>query len=84
MKRSKISPSLLWLVSLLLTAPTAIAGQQLDEEQFQQLHAALKPADEAWKSIPWQTDLLEAQRIAADAQKPIFIWAMDGHPLGCT
>jgi hypothetical protein len=28
--------------------------------------------------------LLEAQRIAAEAKKPIFIWAMDGHPLGCT
>ena len=25
-----------------------------------------------------------AQAQAAAAGKPIFIWAMDGHPLGCT
>ncbi|MDB4777920.1 hypothetical protein OAG68_00525 [bacterium] len=84
MKLSTISLSLLWFITLLPLAPTSGFGQQLDEEQFQKLHAELKPTDEAWKEIPWQTNLLEAQRIAAEAQKPIFIWAMDGHPLGCT
>ena len=42
------------------------------------------PADAVWRSIPWKTSLLEAQRIAARDRKPLFIWAMDGHPLGCT
>ena len=28
--------------------------------------------------------VLNAQQIAAKEDKPIFIWAMDGHPLGCT
>jgi hypothetical protein len=58
---------------------------ELTEEKFRELHAALKPADdEPWRTIPWKIDLLEAQKEAAREKKPIFIWAMDGHPLGCT
>jgi hypothetical protein len=41
------------------------------------------PAD-AWRTIPWKISLLDAQRAAAQEGKPIFIWSMDGHPLGCT
>ncbi len=40
--------------------------------------------DAAWRSIPWELDLLKAQRLAIEKSKPIFIWSMDGHPLGCT
>ena len=52
--------------------------------EFKKLHAELEPQGEKWKSIPWETDLLKAQRMAAKDNKPIFIWSMDGHPLGCT
>jgi hypothetical protein len=38
----------------------------------------------AWRTVDWQTDLIAAQRMAIEQQKPLFIWAMDGHPLGCT
>lgn len=40
--------------------------------------------DEPWRTIPWKISLIEAQNLAAESRKPIFIWAMDGHPLGCT
>ena len=44
-----------------------------------------KPEEMVWKdSIPWRTDLWEARREAAQSGKPIFLWEMDGHPLGCT
>lgn len=57
----------------------------LTEKEAAELHEQLKPAaDEPWRTIPWQVSLLEAQRLAAKEKKPIFIWAMDGHPLGCT
>ena len=36
-----------------------------------------------WASIPWQTDLWEARRLAAEQGKPIFAWMMNGNPLGC-
>jgi hypothetical protein len=39
---------------------------------------------ETWRTIPWKVSLIEAQAIAVRDRKPIFIWAMDGHPLGCT
>jgi hypothetical protein len=45
----------------------------------------LTPAEDVtWRLIPWRIELLAAQREAAAQNKPMFIWAMDGHPLGCT
>ncbi|HXI15247.1 MAG TPA: hypothetical protein VNM48_02665 [Chloroflexota bacterium] len=42
-----------------------------------------KPEELKWASIPWQTDLWEAKRLAQETGKPIFMWAMNGNPLGC-
>lgn len=64
---------------------TATTAEELTESKFQKLHAELQPDNSAlWRTIPWKTSVLNAQQIAADVKKPIFIWAMDGHPLGCT
>ncbi|MCO6454687.1 MAG: hypothetical protein J5I93_05230 [Pirellulaceae bacterium] len=70
----------------MLAAPTALCGaQELTAANFLELHAELQPEkDSAWRTIPWKISLLDAQRTAAEQHKPIFIWAMDGHPLGCT
>ena len=55
------------------------------EAEFRDLHGRLVPrADEKWQTIPWQTDLLGARDAAAAAKKPVFLWSMNGHPLGCT
>ncbi len=57
----------------------------LDDVTFTRLQQELTPDPAApWRTIPWQLDLLAAQRDAAAQRKPLFIWAMDGHPLGCT
>ena len=64
---------------------TSAVAQELTEAEFQELHAELQPDNSAlWRTIPWKISVLSAQQIASDEQKPIFIWAMDGHPLGCT
>jgi hypothetical protein len=56
----------------------------LTVQEFEKLHRELQPPkDEAWLSIPWKTSLLEARDLAAEQKKPILIWSMDGHPLGC-
>lgn len=76
-----------WTGALAVMSALGGFGQagELTEKKFRELHAALKPADdEPWRTIPWKIDLLEAQKEAAREKKPIFIWAMDGHPLGCT
>jgi hypothetical protein len=67
-----------------LTSSNARAGE-LTMNEFEVLHRQLQvPPDKPWRTIPWKTALLDAQQTAARQGKPIFIWAMDGHPLGCT
>ncbi len=63
----------------------ATLAEELTQDRFQTLHTELQPDNSAlWRTIPWKTSVLSAQQIAASEKKPIFIWAMDGHPLGCT
>ncbi len=57
----------------------------LTSEEFQKLHKELQPSkDEVWRTIPWKISVSEAQAQAAREKKPIFMWSMDGHPMGCT
>lgn len=62
------------------------AGDPIDPQQFAKLHSLIKPKPEEskWEQIPWLTDLWEARQQAAAEGKPILLWEMDGHPLGCT
>ena len=70
--------------SLTFGSPVGWAGE-LTMDEFQALHRQLQvAADKPWRTIPWKTAILDAQATAARQTKPIFIWAMDGHPLGCT
>lgn len=51
----------------------------------QKVKAMLPTAEESkWLSIPWRTDLGQARADAMRERKPIFMWIMNGHPLGCT
>ena len=76
-----------WAFSILLSValPSLVWPQtNLDQETFKKLHAEIQSTNESWSSIAWHFDLVAAQSIAAKQKKPLFIWAMDGHPLGCT
>ena len=42
-----------------------------------------QPSEDAFDTIPWQVSLWDARIKAAKEGKPILIWEMDGHPLGC-
>ena len=55
-------------------------------EQFRQVAELCHPAhaESIWATIPWMTDLWQARVKAAAEGKPILLWEMDGHPLGCT
>lgn len=46
--------------------------------------AAMRPPAEAWRRIAWRTDLAAARREASARDRPLYLWAMDGHPMGCT
>lgn len=40
--------------------------------------------DLTWEIIPWLTTLADGIRAADKEQKPLLLWVMNGHPLGCT
>ena len=64
----------------------APAADPVPPDQFDKLRAVIKPrpAEQKWEQIPWLSDLWQARQLAAEQGKPILLWEMDGHPLGCT
>lgn len=73
------------VVFFLASAISPQEPHELTWARFESLHREIQPAaDEPWRSVPWKIDLLEAQREAAQQKRPLFVWSMDGHPLGCT
>ncbi|MSS71785.1 MAG: hypothetical protein EXS64_09885 [Candidatus Latescibacteria bacterium] len=58
---------------------------ELTDGTFPALFEACRPraSQERWVEIPWIGNLWEGRQQAAAQQKPMFIWAMNGHPLGC-
>ena len=57
----------------------------LGDGDFAALLKVVRPVagEDLFATIPWQTSLWEAREIAAKEGKPILLWEMDGHPLGC-
>jgi hypothetical protein len=75
-----------FLFALTVAAVTSRSGAEpLTAKQSNELLAVIKPGKEEdrWAIIPWQTDLWQARQLAAKEGKPILLWEMDGHPLGC-
>jgi hypothetical protein len=64
--------------------PPPFARESLSAPEFTRLHAAIAPHGERWTEIPWETDLGAARQRSARDGKPLLMWVMDGHPLGCT
>lgn len=59
--------------------------QEMPPHYFKELRdQMLGPVELGWNEIPWQLSLSEATQQAVQKNRPLFIWAMDGHPLGCT
>jgi hypothetical protein len=67
--------------------PSLTRATPLTFDEFRRLHAAITPGAgprERWAEIPWQPNLVQARERARRENKPIILWLMDGHPLGCT
>ena len=65
-------------------AAPSFQAEKLSPQEFARLHGSARPAAEKWTEIPWETDLTQARERAAKESKPLLMWVMDGHPLGCT
>lgn len=75
-----------WAMLSLASHASEPTDSALMPESFASLHALIKPqaSEDKWMQIPWLTSLTQARQQAASAGKPILLWEMDGHPLGCT
>jgi hypothetical protein len=65
--------------------PRSVAAPPLSTDDAVKLRALIRPVEgeDPFDTIPWETSLWEARKKAATAGKPILLWEMDGHPLGC-
>ena len=61
------------------------AAEPISGEKFDQFMTLIQPqkSEGKWTAIPWMLDLWAARKKAAELGKPILLWEMDGHPLGC-
>ena len=76
--------SLLGVCAISLSLMNHGSAQDIDFKQVAALVKATKD-ETIWKrQIDWQTDLWKSRQMGAKQGKPIFIWEMDGHPMGCT
>jgi len=71
-------------MKLFLAAAIASFGL-VSGETKDSLRSEILPSESetGWQAIDWKTDLWEAREEAAKTGKPIYLWEMDGHPLGC-
>ncbi|MCP3916970.1 MAG: hypothetical protein GY711_15585 [bacterium] len=69
---------------VLVCAPRQDAPEPVTRAEFERLHRELQPGEQAWLSIPWRLDLIAARAEAAVLERSLFLWSMNGHPLGCT
>ena len=72
------------LIGFLMTP--SVPADPLTPKQFDQLWNVIRPqkGEDKWDEIAWRADLWEARKEAAAKGKPLLLWEMDGHPLGCT
>lgn len=80
-----LAPALLAVV-LLLHPGDGPKPPVLDGGNWTEVRDAVLPteAESAWTSIPWRSTLWDAVLDGRAAEKPILLWAMNGHPLACT
>ena len=64
--------------------PTGADAEGLDWEAFEAWREHFATGAEAWREIPWRASYREGLADAEEAQLPLLLWVMNGHPLGPT
>lgn len=75
------------MLAVLCVAAAAIAQQcEPSEGSFPRWKQYLQqsPGEQRWQEISWHAVFWEGVRHARAQDKPILLWVMNGHPLGCT
>ena len=58
----------------------------LNEMTYDMWKEFIKPTKDelAWAEIPWRSTFYDGLVESDREQKPLLLWVMNGHPLGCT
>ena len=58
----------------------------LNEMTYDMWQEFIKPTKDelAWAEIPWRSTFYDGLVESDREQKPLLLWVMNGHPLGCT
>jgi hypothetical protein len=81
--------ALVLISSLCLVAPAltgSTSSHRLDQNSFEEWRDFILPdaREMKWKEIPWHESFWKGLLEAQQKNKPLLLWAMNGHPLGCT
>ena len=73
------------LATTLALAGLALAGD-LTEQNWREQRAKIAPAKDelAYEELGWRASFLAGLKEAQEKDRPILLWVMNGHPLGCT
>jgi len=74
-------------IGLLCVAAAALAQQvEPTEESFPHWKQYLQQSaqEQRWQEIAWHAVFWEGVQHARAQDKPMLLWVMNGHPLGCT
>lgn len=65
---------------------TEPVAAKLNKQNYQAWRDHIMPQQSElnWQKIPWLTTFKDGVLAADVAQKPLLLWTMNGHPLGCT
>jgi hypothetical protein len=66
--------------------PPARAKVELNDRNYAawRKHVLPDAGELAWRQIPWAATFKDGIAAADAAGKPLLLWVMNGHPLGCT
>ena len=64
---------------------SAPPSKDVSEVDFKALLEEISPvaSEEKWRQTAWIPGIWEGITLAQEKKKPIFLWAMNGDPLGC-
>lgn len=75
-------------IALLLLLPLAVisSANELTDASYERVRKHVLPSaeEEAWRKNAWRTTFWQGVIDANKEDKPVMLFAMNGHPFGCT
>jgi hypothetical protein len=79
-----MTPAVVLLFSLAGPAPAGDVALSWDNYEAVRDHVLPRADEQDWLAVPWRSAFFDAVLEARESERPILLWAMNGHPLGCT